>query len=114
MTGNAAEALYHVGKHKFFLVSSPIVKVIFSKLDSSKIYDVLEFREKDVLLVRTLKNNSPVSNCSVAYRCSGDAKRAASTKKPLANSQPSALLQAKPTIPHANSVHLTEMGLPAS
>jgi hypothetical protein len=55
MTGNAAEALYHVGKHKFFLVSSPIVKVIFSKSDSSKIYAVLEFREKNVLLVRTLK-----------------------------------------------------------
>lgn len=38
MTGNAAEALYYVGEHRFFLVSSPTVEVLFSKSAGSETY----------------------------------------------------------------------------
>lgn len=57
MIGNSAELLHYVGNHRFFLLSSPNIEVVFSRSDDGKIYDVIELRENGNVLLKALKNN---------------------------------------------------------
>jgi len=52
MTGNSAESLYYVGHHRFFLLSSPNIEVIFSSSDGGRIYDILELSENGKVLIK--------------------------------------------------------------
>ncbi len=57
MIGNSTESLHFVGNHRFFLLSSPNIEVVFSSSDEEKIYDVLELRENGNVLIKALRNN---------------------------------------------------------
>jgi len=56
MTGNSAEPLYYVGNHRFFLLSSPDIEVVFSSSDGGNRYDVLELIEKGNVIIKAVKS----------------------------------------------------------
>jgi len=56
MIGNSAESLHYVGNHRFFLLSSPNIEVVFSSSDGGRIYDALELIENGNVLIKALRN----------------------------------------------------------
>lgn len=56
MTGNSAESLHYIGNHRFFLLSSPDIEVVFSSSDGGRIYDALELIENGNVLIKASRN----------------------------------------------------------